>query len=78
MLIDFSYDIEPLPGRFPNPHLGPLPLLKESRLNHLGKLAFQWIYWHVLLPGHELPGIDSTFQMAGKDTGLLATEGAPR
>ena len=29
-----------------------LPLLKESRLNHLGKLMFQWFYWHALLPGH--------------------------
>jgi sulfide:quinone oxidoreductase len=76
LLIDFNYDVEPLPGRFPNPHLGPLPLLKESRLNHLGKLAFQWIYWHVLLPGRELPGIDSRFNMAGKDTALTAHEGA--
>ena len=33
------------------------PLLKESRLNHLGKLAFGWLYWHVLLPGREIPGI---------------------
>jgi sulfide:quinone oxidoreductase len=41
LLIDFNYDVEPLPGRFPEPHLGPLPLLKESRMNHLAKLAFQ-------------------------------------
>ena len=32
LLIDFNYDAEPLPGRFPEPHVGPLPLLKESRL----------------------------------------------
>jgi sulfide:quinone oxidoreductase len=51
LLIDFDYDREPLPGRF-----GPLPLLKESRLNHMAKLLFQWVYWHVLLPGHEIPG----------------------
>jgi sulfide:quinone oxidoreductase len=51
LLIDFSYDVEPLPGR-----LGPLPLLKESRLNHLAKLLFQWVNWHVLLPGHDIPG----------------------
>ncbi|HEY6052468.1 MAG TPA: hypothetical protein VIU86_00980, partial [Gaiellaceae bacterium] len=50
LLIDFDYDIDPLPGRF-----GPLPLLKESRLNHLGKLAFQFVYWHALLPGRPLP-----------------------
>ena len=78
LLIDFSYDTEPLPGRFPNAHLGPLPLLKESRLNHVGKLAFQWIYWHMLLPGHEMPGISSQFQMAGKDTELIANQGVPR
>ena len=55
LLIDFNYETEPLPGRFPRP-LGPLPLLQESRLNHLGKLMFQWIYWHVLLPGPRHPG----------------------
>ena len=59
LLIDFNYDAEPLPGRFPEPHVGPLPLLKESRLNHMAKLMFEWIYWHVLLPGHEVPGIGS-------------------
>jgi sulfide:quinone oxidoreductase len=52
LLIDFNYELEPLPGRF-----GPLPLLKESRLNHLAKLMFQWVYWHVLLPGREIPGL---------------------
>ncbi len=69
LLIDFDYDHEPLPGRFPEPHLGPLPLLSESRLNHLAKLAFQPLYWHVLLPGHDIPGIDSRFHPAqGADT----------
>jgi sulfide:quinone oxidoreductase len=57
LLIDFNYDDEPLPGRFPEPHVGPLPLLKQSRLNHMAKLMFQWVYWHVLLPGHEIPGV---------------------
>jgi sulfide:quinone oxidoreductase len=57
LLIDFDYDAEPLPGRYPVPHLGPLPLLKESRLNHLAKLLFQSVYWHVLLPGRAIPGI---------------------
>ena len=33
-----------------------MPLLKESRLNHLGKLMFQWFYWHALLPGRDIPG----------------------
>ena len=78
LLIDFNYEVEPLPGRFPEPHVGPLPLLKESRLNHLAKLAFQSIYWHVLLPGRDMPGISSQLQLAGKDTDLIAEQGAPR
>ncbi|MGZ4195297.1 MAG: type III sulfide quinone reductase, selenoprotein subtype [Solirubrobacteraceae bacterium] len=72
LLIDFNYEVEPLAGRFPDPRLGPLSLLHESRLNHIAKLAFQWIYWHVLLPGHHLPGISPRLQLAGKDT----TQGA--
>ena len=59
LLIDFNYDVEPLPGRYPEPHVGPLPLLKQSRLNHMAKLLFQWVYWHVLLPGHDIPGVGS-------------------
>jgi sulfide:quinone oxidoreductase len=79
LLIDFNYDIEPLPGRFPEPHVGPLPLLKESRLNHIAKLAFQWVYWHMLLPGRDMPGISSQLQLGGKDTSPLATtQGEPR
>jgi sulfide:quinone oxidoreductase len=59
LLIDFDYDAEPLPGRFPDPRVGPLPLLRESRMNHLAKLAFQPLYWHVLLPGRDIPGVDA-------------------
>jgi sulfide:quinone oxidoreductase len=62
LLIDFDYETEPLPGRFPEPHVGPLPLLSESRLNHLAKLAFQPLYWHVLLPGHDIPGVSPRFR----------------
>lgn len=65
LLIDFNYETEPLPGRFPTA-AGPLPLLRESRLNHLGKLMFQWIYWHMLLPGHELPLVGPEMPTAGK------------
>ncbi len=65
LLIDFNYETEPLPGRFPT-EIGPMPLLRESRLNHLGKLMFQWMYWHVLLPGRDIPGISPTMRMAGK------------
>ena len=65
LLIDFNYETEPLPGRFPAAF--GLPLLRESRLNHLSKLAFQWIYWHALLPGRTLPGIGPRMPKAGKD-----------
>jgi sulfide:quinone oxidoreductase len=64
LLIDFNYDTEPLPGHFPS-RIG-LPLLEESRLNHLGKLLFEWVYWHVLLPGRDIPGVSSTMPRSGK------------
>jgi len=64
LLIDFNYETEPLPGHYPSA-VG-LPLLKESRLNHLGKLMFQWFYWHSLLPGRDIPGIGSDMPSAGK------------
>jgi sulfide:quinone oxidoreductase len=66
MLIDYNYDTEPLPGHFPA--AAGLPLLKESRLNHLGKLMFEWFYWHGLLPGREVPGIGSAMPTSGKVT----------
>jgi len=65
LLIDFNYDTEPLPGHFPA-SVG-LPLLKESRLNHLGKLMFQPLYWHSLLPGRDLPGVGTSMPTRGKD-----------
>jgi sulfide:quinone oxidoreductase len=65
LLIDFNYDTEPLPGRYPIPHVGPMSLLKETRANHLGKLAFRHVYWNVLLPGHPIP-LPSHMTMAGK------------
>jgi sulfide:quinone oxidoreductase len=64
LLIDFNYDTDPVPGRFPG-RIG-LPLLRESRLNHLGKLAFEWIYWHMLLPGRDIPGLGADMPLAGK------------
>ena len=64
LMIDFNYETEPLPGTFPAA-LG-LPLLRESRVNHLGKLAFEWVYWHALLPGRELPVIGPAMPTAGK------------
>lgn len=65
MLIDFNYQTEPLPGRFPLPGVGPFTLLEESATNHWGKLAFKWLYWNVLLDGKELP-LDHRMLMAGK------------
>ena len=64
MLIDFNYDTEPVGGHFPIA-VG-MPLLKESRLNHLGKLMFEWFYWHALLPGRDLPGLTNDMPAAGK------------
>ncbi len=73
LLIDFNYDIEPLPGHYPTA-VG-LPLLKESRMNHLGKLMFQWFYWHSLLPGRDIPGIGSNMPTAGKSMAAAQSKG---
>jgi sulfide:quinone oxidoreductase len=70
VLIDFNYDVEPLPGQFPF-GVGPMPLLKESRINHWGKLAFKWVYWKMLLPGHDIPWVPAQMQMRGKVRGDL-------
>jgi len=64
-LIDFNYDVEPLPGMFPMPGVGPFSLLKQSRMNHWGKMMFRWTYWNVLLKGKELP-LPAQMSMAGK------------
>jgi len=64
-LIDFNYDTEPLPGKFPFAALGPMDLLKTTRANHFGKLAFKWVYWHMLLTGKKIP-ISTHMSMKGK------------
>ena len=64
-LIDFNYDTEPLPGTFPLPGIGPFGLLKNTKINHYGKILFRWIYWHILLKGKEMP-IEANMTMAGK------------
>jgi sulfide:quinone oxidoreductase len=66
LLLDFNYDTEPLTGTFPLPRVGPMQLLKESRVNHLGKLAFRHVYWNALLPGRPL-GLPSAMSMSGKN-----------
>lgn len=65
ILIDFNYDTEPLPGKFPLPGVGPFSLLEETKMNHYGKVMFRWMYWNFLLKGLELP-VDSHMSMAGK------------
>jgi len=65
ILIDFNYDTEPLPGKFPLPGIGPFSLLEETKMNHYGKVMFRWMYWNFLLKGVELP-IESNMTMAGK------------
>lgn len=65
LLIDFNYDTEPMTGKYPVPIVGPFSLLEETRANHLGKLAFRWMYWNVLLPGRPIP-LPSHMSMAGK------------
>ncbi len=69
MLIDFNYDVEPLPGVYPMPCVGPFSLLKESYVNHMGKIAFKWVYWNMLLPGYlpKVPLLPSHMNFMGKD-----------
>lgn len=67
LLIDFNYEQEPVPGTFPFAGLGPLKLLEESRINHLGKMAFKWVYWNMLITGRHIPFIPSKMQKAGKE-----------
>jgi sulfide:quinone oxidoreductase len=64
-LIDFNYEYEPLPGKFPLPGLGPLSLLGDTKANHWGKMMFKWVYWNKLLTGEELP-LEAQMSLAGK------------
>ncbi len=66
MLIDFNYDTEPLPGKYPLPGFGPFSLLRESEANHWGKMTFRWVYWNLLLPGKDMP-FEPLMSMAGKE-----------
>ncbi|HEX6299019.1 MAG TPA: FAD/NAD(P)-binding oxidoreductase [Acidimicrobiia bacterium] len=66
LLIDFNYDTQPLPGKYPLPWVGPFSLLQETGMNHYGKLMFKWIYWNALLPGRPLP-LPALMSMAGKE-----------
>lgn len=66
LLIDFNYTHEPVEGTFPFPGVGPLNLLKESRTNHMGKMAFRWIYWNMLIKGVHIPFVSATMSEKGK------------
>jgi hypothetical protein len=71
LLLDFNYDTEPLTGTSPAQGR-PMSLLKESRANHLGKLAFRHIYWNVLLPGRPMP-LPAAMSMLGGQERRIAT-----
>lgn len=66
VMIDFNYNIEPLAGTYPLPGIGPFSLLKQSRINHLGKLSFKWVYWNILLPGRAMP-VSNHLSLLGKE-----------
>ncbi|WP_190811327.1 NAD(P)/FAD-dependent oxidoreductase [Flagellimonas sp. S3867] len=66
LLIDFNYTHEPVEGTFPFPGVGPLQLLKESRTNHMGKMAFRWVYWNMLIKGIHIPFVSATMSTKGK------------
>ena len=72
-LIDFNYEYEPLPGKFPLPGLGPFSLLGESKANHWGKMMFKWVYWNLLLSGQDMP-LEPQMEMAGKHWPKVETE----
>lgn len=65
ILLDFNYNVEPLPGKFPFPGLGPFSLLDETFGNHSGKMLFKWVYWNLMMKGNELP-LEAQFNIAGK------------
>lgn len=64
-LIDFNYDTEPYPGLYPYPVVGPLKLLHSNRMNHLGKLGFEYLYWWLIIKGVDLP-ISTNMSIKGK------------
>jgi sulfide:quinone oxidoreductase len=65
ILLDFNYDVEPLPGKFPFPGMGPFSLLQETLSNHWGKMMFRWVYWNLMMKGNDLP-LETQMNIAGK------------
>lgn len=72
-LIDFNYKIEPLPGKFPIPVVGPFTLLGDTRINHMGKMKFRDLYWNHILKGKPVghPFVTTSLSLSGKDTSSL-------
>jgi sulfide:quinone oxidoreductase len=75
-LLDFNYELQPVPGKYPLPFIGPFTLLRETRLNHLGKMAFKWIYWSLLLESVRLPGFAHQMSCVGKNIPVEALQPA--
>jgi sulfide:quinone oxidoreductase len=65
VMIDFSYEQEPVYGTYPIPVVGPFSLLRESTFNHWGKLAFRFMYYDLMLKGINVP-LPTKFSMLGK------------
>jgi sulfide:quinone oxidoreductase len=65
VLIDFNYDHEPVEGTYPVPGIGPFKLLKETVINHWGKLIFKPMYW-AMMHGINVP-LPSKMSTAGKN-----------
>ena len=65
VMIDFSYEQEPLFGTYPFPVVGPFSLLKETTFNHWGKMGFYYMYYDMMMRGIPVP-LPSKFSMAGK------------
>ena len=72
-LLDFNYKIEPLPGKFPFPGMGPFDLLGDSFINYIGKMMFRWTYYNLMLKGSHLP-LENQFVLAGKVRGILSPD----
>jgi len=65
VMIDFSYEQEPVFGTYPLPVVGPFSLLRETTINHWGKMAFYYMYYYLMLKGINVP-LPTKFSMAGK------------
>jgi sulfide:quinone oxidoreductase len=75
-LLDFNYDVQPVPGKYPLPFIGPFTLLRETRLNHFGKMAFKWIYWNLLLKSVPMLGVGHQMSCVGKKIPMEALQPA--